>query len=205
MNRRFGAIAVLLLAVMLGFFFFWVDFWAAIGQTRTNSQVSTYSMTPQGSRDSGPTGTLTVFVPGDDPLEVAFKRELVSFLEKGTLFGDTRLVDSPAANPDGPAVTVEIAERDLLWTPIRAQARLMLKLAYASDGDLSWRDDRVVHMETRSEAGMRRVRAEFQVEDTSYGVISRPAYIRRIGRAIAADVQKALEKAADPSRVRHSS
>lgn len=195
MSGKSKAVLALLLVVgVLAAAFLWLDFQAVRSESRANSQVATASAKPEGTQESGPAGELSLHVQGNDGLTVALRQELATLLRAGPAFTGVKIVDALPAGTGGPALMVEVAERDVLWTPVHGQGHLLVKATYASDGDLSWRGETVMRMQTGEP--LRRVRGEFQIEDATNGVISLKAYDRHLGRYAATEVSKSIQRAA---------
>ncbi len=194
-SRRF--LALLIAVAILVTSFVTLDFRAATSQGRTNSQLSAFSSRPDGIQQAAfPPGELRLYVPGDDPFSAALRKELSILLGSGPAFRGVRIEGSPSSTRGEPALMVETSRRAGLWTPVRATGDLEVKAVYASDGDLSWRDDQVVHMENHGQP-LRRIKGEFLVEDSTNGLTSVKGYDRHLGRYVAQQVSSSLLKAVE--------
>lgn len=176
--------------------FFWSDFQAATSHAGANSQVATYSSHLDGIRATQSSGELRLYVSGGDALSAVLRKQLTALLRSGPTFHSVKIEDSPPSTVGGPALMVEISQREGLWTPVRATGHLVMKIVYASNGDLSWRDDSVVRMENRGQP-LRRIRGEFQLQDSTNGLISQRGYDRHLGQSVAGQVSDSLLKALD--------
>jgi hypothetical protein len=85
----------------------------------------------------------------------------------------------------------------LAWAarePLVAQATVNTTLGYASNHDLSWHGTFPVSMETDHEAPLLWATGEFELSDSSRGLLSRPAYQRILAEKLAAEMVQALGK-----------
>lgn len=112
-------------------------------------------------------------------------------------FGQVAVLGTPTppTRLDVPTLFVEVAGQGNLWTPVYAREGLEVSLAYASDGDVSWRNQTSVVMVMPNTQPTVRVSGKLQVEDSTRGLTSYPAYQRHLGRQAAAEIVKALRQA----------
>jgi hypothetical protein len=89
---------------------------------------------------------------------------------------------------------VQTIPSSLNWTPVYASAGVVTRIVYASDGDLSWREDTVVKMGRNDGGPQVRVRGDLELKDTTRGVVSRPAYHRHLSQQIALAVSNTVKK-----------
>ncbi len=134
---------------------------------------------------------MSLAVPGEDPFAQALRSELPATLRAEGVFRGVEVVESVLSVASGPALLVEVPHRDILWTPLHARGKITVKVVYASNGDLSWRDEATVHMDNR-DGSVLRARGELQMEDVTSGVVSQLHYYGHLGSLVAAEVAKSL-------------
>jgi hypothetical protein len=170
-----------------------LDFHASRSETRANRSIGSFSMgKPQGS-DAGVGHELKLVVQGENDLAAALRKGLEANLTNGSVFQGVEIAESPSSPVSNPALLVELPRQDIFWTPFHARGQLTVKVTYASDGDMSWRHDTVVHMDNR-DGPVLRSRGEFQIDDTTTGVISLRHYHNHLGLKAAIEVSESIEK-----------
>jgi hypothetical protein len=132
-------------------------------------------------------------VAGGDSLSAYLEKALVRHWSARSGSRDVEAVSSVSGLTEGPVLMVQPAERSVRWTPIFASGSVVFKTVYASDGDLSWRDDGTVVMSFSGEPQIR-IRGDLTLEDTTRGLVSRPAYERHLAERMAIHVSDALWK-----------
>jgi hypothetical protein len=91
---------------------------------------------------------------------------------------------------DGPVLFVEVTPRQFLWLAVYTRAKLDVHMVYSSDGDLSWMDQQAVVMES---SPLVRMRGDFEVADTSIGLMTLRGQARYLGRQAADELLKAID------------
>lgn len=166
----------------------------ASSNTTTQSEISKFTMgVPQGEAAPMP-GSLQVTVEGSDPLAAALKRQVRMELGRTIGIGDVRLLDSVPAGSGQPVAVLGVGERDVRWTPVYSRSTLSVSLAYASDGEMSWRDETPVKMGRMDGRPQIRVRGTIDVADVTTGVISEPAYRQHLAEQVTTLVGGALRQ-----------
>lgn len=189
-------LALLIVAATLVVAFVWLDFWAGNSQGRGDSQLSTFSSRPVGTEATFSREPLRLYVAGEDTLSSALEKRLATLLGSGSTFRSVKLEGLPPSTAGDPGLMVEVSQRETFWTPVRATERLVVKITYSSNGDLSWRDDAVVRMENGGEP-LRRIRGELHLEDSTNGLISLKGYDSYLGRYAAEQVSSVLSQAVE--------
>ena len=194
MRRRTWPLVAVAIVVALGAAFWWLDFRVASSQTNTTSNVATAS---GGSRppDYQPPA-LGVHVAGDDVLAGAVRDELVGRLGASGKFANVTSLATAPERGSGHLLLVEVERGPLTWTPVYSRAELTVKLAYASNGDATLDRQTPVVM-VGPDKQVVNVTGDLQVDDVTWGLVSRPGYQRLLGQRIGADIADALVKALD--------
>ena len=192
-KARIGAAGVVLL-VVLGAAFWFLDLRAASSETQAHSQWSTISL-GQGEPTSAANGvTLYLAVSGgmSEDLAAGLARSLQSSPGVGR-------IDQVASLPDQahrPSLVVEVTGTEGVWTPVYARRTLAVHASYASNGDLSWRGGPIVASNQDGPAILLDGRVE--LIDVTRGLVSRRAYERYLGEQVGGEVGKMLAQAHPP-------
>ncbi|HOG45461.1 MAG TPA: hypothetical protein PLJ35_03635 [Anaerolineae bacterium] len=128
-------------------------------------------------------------VAGQGALAQQLRRALVAQLEATPAFGQVTLLDSAPERAAGFGLIVELAEPQLLWTPVYARATSTAKVTFSMDGNLSWCDQAAVAMQPGDGPW---VRGEVRLTDTSWGLSTLPGYRRLLAESLAAGIVKGL-------------
>ncbi len=194
-SGRFRTVAAtLLLLGVLAILFLSLDFRAVHSASGTHLEISKYTIGLAQGEKAQPPESLDLHVEGKDPLALALRAELSEPMVAALGLTGVRLLDVLPEQAGGPVLMVRVADQGVNWTPIYARAAVTARMVYASDGDLSWRDEFTVRMSTTDGEPQIRVRGDIRMEDTTTGVVSQPAYRRLLAGQIAAAVSEALKK-----------
>ncbi|MDX1612895.1 MAG: hypothetical protein R3300_01220 [Candidatus Promineifilaceae bacterium] len=167
-----------------------VNFHLASSRTETAHSFSVYRARPDGAAPAA-VASLAYGVNGDEAETLA--AALSTALSEELSVGQTA---ARPAEPGHPYLLVEIEQADVRWTPVWAAAEVVARVSYASTGDMVWRHQETVIM-SRQEGdpvdAVVKARGDFEVDDESWGLLSRPAYYDRLADALAAEIEKALQ------------
>jgi hypothetical protein len=179
-----GALLVLLLTLNF------LSFRAARSSTETNHSFSTYRTGETMPDSMTPGFTLSYSVTGEDRLAEALSTALQAELEAQTSVGAVTITPpDPERSTQDPLLLVDLVS-DRLWTPFYGHTTLNARIYYAYDGDAPWPLDEPVVFR-----GSPAVKAdgEFTLVDTTWGLISKPAYTQHLAQALAEAVADALQ------------
>ena len=180
-----GALLLLLLLVLVNFF----TFWAARSTTEATHSLSTYRAGDTMPANMAPGFTLNYAVNGEERLAAALETALSPELERQPNVGTANLITDPTQDNPAPFLLVDITT-GRTWTPLYARATITAQVYFAWDGDAPWPLQEPVIFET-SPAIM--ADGEFSLVDTSWGIISKPAYTDHLADALAAEIAAALQ------------
>jgi hypothetical protein len=201
MSRAQIAVIALLVVALAGSTLLWADFHAARSEVRAESSVTTISSSAPDGQAQGQSSlgrTIALQVAGDGGIESRLRSSLPAEMERRPSMGNVIELQSPDHPVDTPAMLVHLAREDTRWTPVHATAAVTASFVYASDGDLTWRNDESIGIGTEKGATVL-VKGEIRLADTTSGVISLPAYERKLGDSVAAEVRARLEQALSTS------
>lgn len=165
----------------------WLDVRAMTSTTQTEHSISAYASTV-GDIEVDTGGSVAVEVIGQDgdPLVEVVRRQLLA----EPAMGPASLV-AAADRDDTARLLVDISKRDVSWLPVLSHAVIEPHIVYASDGDLSWKDETPVEMHS-DDGSLLRIRGDLTIEDESRGLMSRPAYRQHLAQQIASGVRDAM-------------
>lgn len=134
-----------------------------------------------------PPQTIRYRVEGDGPLAMA----LVDVLAE-------ELPDAQAAEVTAvPDLIVYVDKADINWTPIRSRADVAVTAAFSSNGDFSFVGERPFHFQINAddtqESSQVLAASEISIHDQAAGLISRPSYVNKLAKQVAADINTMLQ------------
>jgi hypothetical protein len=193
MKRTIGLAVVLLAFVLclLAASFLWLDFRLARSSTKVDANTGTYSIGIENGGELNPLDQLAIYVKGEGGFAAALRQETISKLEADPKFGTLTSLEKPLDQADRPILYVETRDRFIFWTPLFSRSRMTIYIAYATDGDISWRgkNDMVMGMQDSPAV---RVESTLQVNDVTAGLVSRKAYQQFLGEQIAIKISQTL-------------
>lgn len=194
-NWKSKVIWVTLIIIGLVGIFWLLNFKLARNTTRVESQISTYSSGFEKGQ-SLPVGTsLRLVVEGQDSLAQTVAKRL----EREFLDGPITRIDREQTVQTGVdqfQVVVTLVGRQVFWSPFYAQSSLNVNFAFSSNGDLSWRDQEVMAF-TSEQGQIVAVGGDLQLRDTTFGLLSWPAYRTHLADELAWRIEEAILKALD--------
>jgi HAMP domain-containing protein len=193
MERRskIGLFLTLLAAVLvLAASAFWMDLRIARGSTRSESQTQAYSAGVPAGEPKPAINQLTVYVEEPGYLMGSVRQGVVKGIQDTHGIQDLRVVDEMPQTVDGPVLYVDATPEQFFWLPFFTRADFDVRAVYSSDGELGWMDDQAVVLE---ESPLVRMRSDFDVVDTSFGLMTLRGQSRYLGRQIASELIKAID------------
>jgi len=186
---------VLLGVIVLVVSAFWLlKFRAAVTNLQASKLVITTNVVdevPSSARQNGKIST--VFV-GEGPLVRALQRALEEKIDRAGM-GEFELVKERDPIFPNPVLVVKVGNPGPLWTPLFAVSKFSVHAGYASNGDSSFME---AVEETHTSIGspdpkILTMYAEYEVNDHSWGVISRPGYYQYLADYLAQEIVGALQ------------
>jgi hypothetical protein len=134
--------------------------------------------------------SLTISVAGEERLAEALSKALQTELEAQTSVGTAMITPHDRAQGRrGPLLLIDLAS-DQLWTPFYGHTTSNAHIYYAYDGDAPWLlDEPVVFRDSPAV----KADGEFTLVDTTWGLISKPAYTQHLAQALAEAIAVALQ------------
>lgn len=177
--------ALLLALLALNF----LNFRAAHSVTETNHSLGIYRAGERLPDSMTPGFTLSFAVSGDEQLAAALGTALGPELERLPSVGAAIAISDAQRATAGPLLVVD-TNVERLWTPLYGQATVDAQLFYAYDGDAPWPLDEAVVFEVSPAL---KADGQFTLIDTTWGLISKPAYTEHLAQALAEQIAAALQ------------
>ena len=203
MKKTIGIVAVVITTLILSAAFIWTDFHISTSQTKIESQVNTYGFTGQTSEKLPPELPLQIYVEGDDLFSRALRDQLSKRLEaiprfnQVSILNEISILGAQPQNSNPSILVVNSSESGHRWTPIYGRSQFTVNLIFASDGDISWRNDKVVRMNNAIAVQVVRISADFTVQDSTFGLISRIYYNRYLADQVATQIASSLSSSVE--------
>ena len=187
-TRIWFLLAGVLLLTLLALNF--LNFQIARSTTEANHSLSVYRADEALPDNMAPRFTLYYAVSDEERLTAALASALQAALERQPSVGAATAVSGPRQSEGAPFLLVEITP-DRLWTPVYSRATLEAQLYYAYDGDAPWPLDEPVVFSVSPAV---KADGEFTLVDTTWGLISKPAYSEHLAQALARAIAVALQE-----------
>jgi hypothetical protein len=190
-NKR---IWVLLGVIVLVVSAFWLlKFRAAVGSIQASKLVTTTNVADDGSSSISRNSKICVVFVGEGALIPALQRALEGKIN-GAGIGKFELAKEREPVFPNPVLVVKVAKSGPLWTPLFAMSQFSVHAGYASNGDSSFMEGvEQTHTSIGSpDPTILTMYAEYDVNDRSLGVISRPGYYQYLADYLAQEIVAAL-------------
>lgn len=179
---------ILAVIALLAAGFLLVSFRLISSQTVANSGVSSSRSVDQAGKNI-PLSAISFSVSADGRLQRAVERALAR--QAGMT-----LLPEPADQASGPLLAVEVKEQDVFWTPFYARSALSFAIYYSTAGDVSFRRTNTMSLDLAGDEVLL-VNGQFDLADTSWGVMTMPGYQDFLAEQVAAHVIKSLQDEAN--------
>ncbi len=189
MLKRYKILWVFIALLVLLLAFNFISFRAARSTTGANHTLSTYRM-----GDTLPANMMTGFdlsysVNGDERFVAELEKALKTEIEAQTAVGTATAVPGPPEIVDSPLLLVDLTS-DRLWTPFYGKATIMAQIFYAYDGQAPWPLEEPVAL---LDSPAVKADGTFTLEDTTWGILSKPAYIEHLAQSLAKEIATGLQ------------
>lgn len=168
--------AVLLFIVLMNF----VPFHVASSRAETKAAMETGRTGETLPANMTPGFTLYYHVEGTSELAAAVSDALPEALAS-TNVGEVAAVPDPNA-VDGSRLLLTLDVEERLWTPVYGRARVNAVIYFANLAGVPWPQDKPMILTESPEI---QARGEITLNDATWGLLSKPAYYRLLGHALA--------------------
>jgi hypothetical protein len=176
------SIVIILLGAITAAFFF-MDFQAVNSNTATDSQVSSFRIGLEQGAPPPPFSTLALYAQEERIFQENFKQSLVDDLQVIPGLNQLETLSEAVDQYENPLLMVEFEKVDITWTPISGNATIEITVAFATDGDVSFRHTTPVHFDDGDSPSLK-IKGDIQIQDETRGLISRVAYHKYLEESV---------------------
>jgi len=177
---------------LIGAAFLLLNFRVAASNTQVDKLIFTTDMgdnlpIPMQRRDK-----ISIVMVGEGPLVGALRNSLTKQMDTIGM-GEIELVEEFEAVYQNPVLVVKVNKSGPIWTPFFAMGKYSVHAGYASNGDSTFMK---LAEETHTSVGkvdVANMYAEFDVNDRSLGLISRPGYHQYLADYLTQEIVQALK------------
>lgn len=178
--------------VLISAAFLLLNFHVAASNTQVEKLILTTDMgdnmpVPMQRKDK-----ISIVLVGEGPLVGALQKALTEQMDKAGI-GEFELAQELEPVYQNPVLVVKVGKPGPIWTPFFAMSQFSIHAGYASNGDTTFM--KAVE-ETHTSIGQKDVSsmyAEYEVNDRSLGLISRPGYHQYLADYLAQDIVAVLK------------
>ena len=186
-ERAVAALAVLFALLLLLAMLLWLDLGTVHSRLEASAELEGHCGS-RGMLEPDPETPLAVYVTGAGALVDALLRG--TYLALGEDPDLAPRISAVAALPprlQGDMLTIEVIDRDLLWTPFYASSRLRVRVAYHAGAGRPDKDEGL---------GTACMRGTMDIRGRGWGLMSRPAYLADLGRRAGLEISRAVQQQA---------
>jgi hypothetical protein len=135
---------------------------------------------------------INLVLVGEGPLVNALQKTLVEKLGEAGM-GEIEVMGELEPVSQNPVLVVKVIKPGPIWTPLFAMSRFSIHAGYASNGDSTFME---AIEKTHTSVGKKDVAnmyAEYDLNDLSFGLISRPGYYRLLADYLSQEIVAALK------------
>jgi hypothetical protein len=176
-----GGLAILTAAFLL------LNFHMAVSNNRVDSSISTTSIGERLPDAMQHREKITIAVAGEGPLVSALQRALILKMRQAGI-GNVELAQDFKPVYQNPVLLVTAGDQGVIWTPFFATSQFSIRAGYASNGDTT---SPLVY-DNRNGPALN-MSAEFEVNDRSWGILSRPGYYQILAESLAQTIVEATK------------
>jgi hypothetical protein len=197
MNKWLWILIVILLLGALTAAFLFMDFQAVNSNTAADSQVSSFRIGLEQSEPPAPFPTLALYYQKESIFQETFGQSLENKLYSIPGLNQIVTLNEAVDRDDNPLLIVEFDKVDITWTPISGKASVEVTVAFASDGDVSFRHTTPVHFDDGDSPSLK-IKGDLQIKDETRGLISRVAYQQYLEESVGQAIVDLLEAQLSP-------
>ncbi len=191
--KRSLVIAIAVLAVLAAAFFL-LNFRLMNSQTGMNS--GTASGGSEGFKKSpkfAPAAT-GLYVEGTGPMADAVRARVKQAIQRQDYVGEVSMINLMADRLDLPVMYIEMIPVRHFWSPVYASSEYQMNVSYATNGDVSFRNQAAPHFVMDGNPPALQFKAMFTLTDTSTGLISYQGYQDYLVEKMVTLVRETLQK-----------
>jgi hypothetical protein len=178
--------------VLIGAAFLLLDFRVSASNTQTEKLIFTTDMGDDMPVSMQRRDKISIVLVGEGPLVRALKKALTEQMDKAGI-GETDLVQGLESIYQNPVLVVKVGEPGPIWTPFFAVSQFSVHAGYASDGDSTFMEGVEETHTSVAKKDVSNMYAEYEVNDRSLGLISRPGYHQFLADYLAQEIVAVLK------------
>jgi len=178
--------------VLISAAFLLISFRVAVSNTQTEKLIFTTDMgenmpVPMQRRDK-----ISIALVGEGPLVRALQKALTEQMGKAGI-GESDLVKKLEPVYQNPVLVVKVGKPSPIWTPFFAMSQISVHAGYASNGDSTFMEGVEKTHTSVGKKDVANMYAEFEVNDRSFGLVSRPGYHQFLADYLAQEIVTVLK------------
>ena len=178
-----------------GIVLLWAAFWSFNFRLAASNMKSEHSNSTTSMGDGLPDAMqrkekINLVLVGEGPLRGALPKALAVEMNKAGM-GDIELVQGIEPKDRQPALLVQVESPSLLWTPFFATSQITAQARYSSTGEITFMGEGPVTVDNEH-GPVLNMYGEYEVNDRSWGLISRPSYYQTLAEYLAREIVSTL-------------
>ncbi len=169
----------------LGILFFLVSFRIISSQSAVNSEVGASRQNTEASPVALTQLATQLVVEGDDPLARAIRSEIMRLGKNNKTPSQVNFASASGDTAQSPLLVVTLKQQSGFWTPVYAHTALEVEAAYASNGNVSFRESEPTQFHSAGDQPVLQYEGHYHLTDSSWGVMSLPGYRDYLAHQIA--------------------
>lgn len=178
--------------VLIGATFLFFNFRVAASTNQTEKLIFSTDMGDYMPVSMQQRDKISIVLIGEGPLVSALQKALTEQLGNAGI-GKIDLVQELEPEVQNPILVVKVGKPGPFWTPFFAMGKFSVHVGYASNGDSTFMEDVEKTHISIGKKDVANMYAEFDVNDRSFGLISRPGYHQFLADYLVQDIVTALE------------
>lgn len=179
-------------AVFLGLVFTLLNFRFAVGKIQSNNLIITSELGENKPVSMQRNNKISMVLVGEGPLARPLQKALKEKIDK-TGIGEIELVQELEPAYQTPVLVVKLSRPSLIWTPFYSMGKFSIHAGYSSNGDSTFMEEVEKTHTSISTPDSVIMYAEYEVNDSSAGLISRPGYHYFLADYLAQEIVAGLE------------
>lgn len=178
--------------VLIGAAFLLLDFRVAASNTQTEKLIFTTDMGEGMPVLMQRRDNINVVLVGEGPLVPALQKALTEQMGNAGI-GEIDMVQELEPVYQNPVLVVKVGKPGPIWTPFFAMSQFSVHAGYASDGDSTFMEGVEKTHTSIGKKDVANMYAEYEVNDRSFGLVSRPGYHQFLADYLAQEIVAALK------------
>ena len=183
MNKWLWILVVIILLGALTAAFLFMDFQSINSNAATDSQVSSFRIGLEQGEPPPPFATLALYTQKESIFQETFRQSLENKLYSIPGLSQIETLSEEVDQADNPMFILEFEKIEITWTPIYGSASIEIAIAFATDGDVSFRHRIPVHFDDGDSPSMK-INGDIQIQDETRGLMSRVAYHKHLEESV---------------------